>query len=101
MDKFFIDFFFFKLKTAYEIPLCDWSSDVCSSDLDRVSRDHGGADHLIHGVVPPDVLGVELKRRVVGQGGGVDSAGLVVARAAGEQLLEECPQVLRRGGLAP
>ena len=20
-------------KTAYEIPLCDWSSDVCSSDL--------------------------------------------------------------------
>src|SRR6186713_2891172 len=26
-------FFFFKQKTAYEIPLCDWSSDVCSSDL--------------------------------------------------------------------
>src|SRR6186713_2048108 len=25
-------FFFFKQKTAYEIPLCDWSSDVCSSD---------------------------------------------------------------------
>src|SRR6186713_1811374 len=30
----FIFFFFFKQKTAYEIPLCDWSSDVCSSDLD-------------------------------------------------------------------
>src|SRR6186713_1675707 len=28
-------FFFFKQKTAYEIPLCDWSSDVCSSDLRR------------------------------------------------------------------
>src|SRR2546430_3819743 len=27
-------FFFFKQKTAYEID-CDWSSDVCSSDLDR------------------------------------------------------------------
>jgi phosphoribosylamine--glycine ligase len=26
-------FFFFKQKTAYEIPSCDWSSDVCSSDL--------------------------------------------------------------------
>ena len=25
--------FFFKQKTAYEIRLCDWSSDVCSSDL--------------------------------------------------------------------
>ena len=29
-------FFFFKQKTAYEIYQCDWSSDVCSSDL--VSR---------------------------------------------------------------
>ena len=28
-----LHFFFFKQKTAYEIPLCDWSSDVCSSDL--------------------------------------------------------------------
>ena len=24
---------FFKQKTAYEIYQCDWSSDVCSSDL--------------------------------------------------------------------
>ena len=27
------DIFFFKQKTAYEIYQCDWSSDVCSSDL--------------------------------------------------------------------
>ena len=26
-------FFFFKQKTAYEVYRCDWSSDVCSSDL--------------------------------------------------------------------
>src|SRR6056300_1332367 len=26
-------FIFFKQKTAYEISECDWSSDVCSSDL--------------------------------------------------------------------
>ena len=26
-------FVFFKQKTAYEIVDCDWSSDVCSSDL--------------------------------------------------------------------
>src|SRR5213594_2317738 len=26
-------FFFFKQKTAYEISVRDWSSDVCSSDL--------------------------------------------------------------------
>ena len=30
---FFFVFFFFKQKTAYEIVDCDWSSDVCSSDL--------------------------------------------------------------------
>src|SRR5881275_229186 len=29
----FFFFFFFKQKTAYEIVPCDWSSDVCSSDL--------------------------------------------------------------------
>ena len=29
----FVIFFFFKQKTAYEIYQCDWSSDVCSSDL--------------------------------------------------------------------
>ena len=28
-------FFFFKQKTAYEIKECDWSSDVCSSDLNE------------------------------------------------------------------
>src|SRR3546814_1614923 len=27
-------FFFFKAKTAYEMRISDWSSDVCSSDLD-------------------------------------------------------------------
>jgi len=32
-------FFFFKQKTAYEILDGDWSSDVCSSDLDRVPAD--------------------------------------------------------------
>ena len=31
-------FFFFKQKTAYEIYQCDWSSDVCSSDLSQENR---------------------------------------------------------------
>ena len=30
--------FFFKQKTAYEIKECDWSSDVCSSDLDNIKN---------------------------------------------------------------
>src|SRR3546814_9190634 len=28
-----MSFFFFKQKTAYEVRISDWSSDVCSSDL--------------------------------------------------------------------
>ena len=34
-------FFFFKQKTAYEIYQCDWSSDVCSSDLPAGGRVEG------------------------------------------------------------
>src|SRR3546814_3323813 len=30
-------FFFFKQKTAYEMRISDWSSDVCSSDLHATS----------------------------------------------------------------
>src|SRR3546814_4122224 len=33
-----IFFFFFKQKTAYEMRISDWSSDVCSSDLLRACR---------------------------------------------------------------
>src|SRR3546814_3570512 len=48
-------FFFFKQKTAYEMRISDWSSDVCSSDLlpaDDGDRVHGlcaslGADELL------------------------------------------------------
>src|SRR3546814_16629642 len=35
-------FFFFKQKTAYEMRISDWSSDVCSSDL-LVYRERGVA----------------------------------------------------------
>src|SRR3546814_4694992 len=35
-------FFFFKQKTAYEMRISDWSSDVCSSDLD-IGRCRGKA----------------------------------------------------------
>src|SRR3546814_5502526 len=44
-------FFFFKQKTAYEMPISDWSSDVCSSDLAcaRGAIDaFGGVDILVN-----------------------------------------------------
>src|SRR3546814_7370468 len=36
---FLLLFFFFKQKTAYEMRISGWSSDVCSSDLGRVVAD--------------------------------------------------------------
>src|SRR3546814_14130925 len=35
VDVVLVVFFFFKQKTAYEMRISDWSSDVCSSDLPR------------------------------------------------------------------
>src|SRR3546814_2381581 len=37
-------FFFFKQKTAYEMRISDWSSDVCSSDLREVVVEVRGGD---------------------------------------------------------
>src|SRR3546814_18126111 len=37
-------FFFFKQKTAYEMRISDWSSDVCSSDLMTALAERHGAD---------------------------------------------------------
>src|SRR3546814_1341216 len=37
----FLCIFFFKQKTAYELRISDWSSDVCSSDLFNVDRGSG------------------------------------------------------------
>src|SRR3546814_5161212 len=46
-------FFFFKQKTAYEMRISDWSSDVCSSDL-----------HLVHEVTSPQAFdGLRLNGR--------------------------------------
>src|SRR3546814_3790631 len=46
----FFLFFFFKQKTAYEMRISDWSSDVCSSDLVS-GRD---PDNRATALVPPD-----------------------------------------------
>src|SRR3546814_1887412 len=44
-------FFFFKQKTAYEMRISDWSSDVCSSDLPELLQHAGLVQPLVaHGV---------------------------------------------------
>src|SRR3546814_7869876 len=41
-------FFFFKQKTAYEMRISDWSSDVCSSDLAHHLDDVEALDFVEH-----------------------------------------------------
>src|SRR3546814_7636414 len=56
---FFCFFFFFKQKTAYEMRISDWSSDVCSSDLFLLGGDSSvlqAAGVLIAAVLLWDVL---------------------------------------------
>src|SRR3546814_1146347 len=52
-------FFFFKQKTAYEMRISDWSSDVCSSDLSIVG--HEDALHLHLGALERIPTGLDRK----------------------------------------
>src|SRR3546814_13832684 len=62
-------FFFCKQKTAYEMRIRDWSSDVCSSDLDQAHAVHlaglrlEAADQQHVAVVVLEVLDAGLDRR--------------------------------------
>src|SRR3546814_1768448 len=45
-------FFFFKQKTAYEMRISDWSSDVCSSDLEMLQGLVVKPTHVLVNMVP-------------------------------------------------
>src|SRR3546814_4769407 len=78
-------FFFFKQKTAYEMRISDWSSDVCSSDLDLQRRDvqEEGDDRM---PVPRQHVGIGAAHRAdqqpVAHRAAVHEQKLVVAHAA-------------------
>src|SRR3546814_10701016 len=48
----FLCFFFFKQKTAYEMRISDWRSDVCSSDLGKDVQAYPAADRSQRGREP-------------------------------------------------
>src|SRR3546814_9465521 len=47
-------FFFFKQKTAYEMLISDWSSDVCSSDLELFRADDATKSIIMIGEIGGD-----------------------------------------------
>src|SRR3546814_6250597 len=69
-------FFFFKQKTAYEMRISDWSSDVCSSDLQM--RDAGRilACNLPQAFAGTDHVGAVPAGRFVACGGGGGCGGI-------------------------
>src|SRR3546814_7415029 len=72
----YVYFFFFKQKTAYELRISDWSSDVCSSDLQiliggigaqlAVGRHQGVGNQRPVGVAKAGAVGLgEVRRQVL------------------------------------
>src|SRR3546814_11061891 len=80
----FYVFFFFKQKTAYEMRISDWSSDVCSSDLGLPASYRQGTHHLHLGGAPG--RGAEPLRRGLN---GVTTMAENLRRAAAERRSEE------------
>src|SRR3546814_6634806 len=83
--------FFFKQKTAYDMRSSDWSSDVCSSDLDRracleaveqplLQRDRGLAADRLRGVTARRTRGRVVEGSETDTGGDVDLRQVKPAR---------------------
>src|SRR3546814_7082645 len=81
-------FFCFKQKTAYEVRISDWSSDVCSSDLvlDNARQPLGAlAEHALGGADQIVALVGLIRLRGRGRRGGI--AGLLVGGGGRRRLL--------------
>src|SRR3546814_4591881 len=89
-------FFFFKQKTAYEMRISDWSSDVCSSDLllerarQPLQRRHPRPPHIGSVLVLVITVGRRLGRLGLGAQHRLDALALALAAgSAGDGRSEE------------
>src|SRR3546814_4767274 len=95
----YLCFVFFKQKTAYEMRISDWSSDVCSSDLEVVARFH--TQQAAHealasfearfrdGAIPEDMPEVQLGAAPLGILKVLREAGLVASGAEAQRNVEQ------------
>src|SRR3546814_3684678 len=92
-------FFFFKQKTAYEMRISDWSSDVCSSDLDAFLRFRDAAAAagidapILPGILP--VSNVSQTRRMADMCGTSIPAWMVSLRSEERRVGKECVSTCR------
>src|SRR3546814_9111267 len=95
---FFLCVFFFKQKTAYEMRISDWSSDVCSSDLGAGGGGHrlvegiaGRADRQMHVIE----LGGGEGNSQMGDLSGISEAGDFGSRSEERRVGKECVSTCR------
>src|SRR3546814_4045197 len=89
-------FCFFKQKTAYEMRISDWSSDVCSSDLLKApkGKNLGRTARFDHLAVGFEVLDRHFHlQRAAGDAAGEDTADEIVAVQQRHQELERAVTV--------
>src|SRR3546814_4328007 len=81
---------FFKQKTAYEMRISDWSSDVCSSDLTVQIAAVGDHPRLVdrHPARHPPVEPIEQHARIIGE-------------PVGAVAVEPAAAIAERGGQIP
>src|SRR3546814_3822861 len=83
----FLLFFFFKQKTAYEMRISDWSSDVCSSDLIEAFK---AVDHYLPAVTFRHAKGSFSAEWIVpDEYEGLDSEGRLVDRSVAERIAQK------------
>src|SRR3546814_1940390 len=96
-------FFFCKQKTAYEMRISDWSSDVCSSDLLGIGQQALAVEgHLVRRPQEAQLLRLEGRLRHLGQADGLEGrrhrwhrplGTARIARIAAQQLLAAAPAI--------
>src|SRR3546814_4664904 len=89
MSSIFVEFCFFKLMTAYEMRIGDWSSDVCSSDL------------FPPGAAPAPIVEVAITHRIavaviVEHPHAIAGIIIIVVPAAAKADVDETAAIIRR-----